>query len=221
MSNQQAPPHDFETSVTYAFALDGSKHQLFPDLLEEELFAIGRITVGFAYLENLILLDIVGTAAKRRIDVPQDAFSISFKKRLRLWRKFIHKYRRGKPRERLLAIAQRISDCQQARNRITHGLWYWDYGTPDSATATSIKPSFQFTEHFDFKKLLKVGDKIAEINFELSYPGGKKEAWKSLAQRGFAMSRSFPHIARGKPLPASLVRERELVVPSKTRPWEP
>lgn len=120
----------------------------------------------------------------------------------------------------MLAIAQRISNCQQARNRITHGLWYWDYVTPDGATATSIKPSFQFTEHFDFEKLLKLGDEIAEINFGLSYPTGKMEAWKSLAQRGIGISRSFAHIAAGKPLPPSLVRERDSVVPSKTHPWE-
>lgn len=73
MSNQQTPAQDFETSVKVEFTLDGSNHKLFPDLLEEELFAIGRITVGFAYLENLILRDTVETVAKKRIDLPQDA----------------------------------------------------------------------------------------------------------------------------------------------------
>lgn len=211
---------DFFTSVSLEFNLQNNRHALFPDLLEEELFAIGRVTVGFAYLESLILADTARMADARCVELPDDALSTSFKRRMRAWRKFIKKYRRGKPRERLIKIANRISACQTTRNRITHGLWSWDYGNPDRSTATTLRPSFQFTEHFDFRKLMAVGDQIGEINFELSYPMGKRQARAALAQRGFRMSRSFAHIATGKELPPSLVRERKALVPSTTRPWE-
>jgi len=102
----------------------------------------------------------------------------------------------------LLKLVSRIANVQATRNRITHGLLDWEYATPDRVRASTFKPSFEFAEHFDFRKLLKLSDTIGEINFELTYPKGKTQAWKAVGEemqaQGFSMSRDFALMITGK-----------------------
>jgi hypothetical protein len=191
----------FSRRVNIVFNLAGEKNQLIPDLSDEEMFAIGRVMVSWAYLEHAILDDCVRMADAHRTTVPDGAFVVALKPRLRVWREMITKFRRGKPREHLLKTISRIENAQSARNRITHGLWSWEYSSPERITAKSYKPRFGFNQHFDFMKLMKLGDVLGEINFELRYPKGETEAMKSLAARPLGMSRDFALIMMGKGKP--------------------
>ena len=159
----------FSRNVTVVFNFDrGGKCALFPDISDEEIFAIGRVTVSWALLEHAILDDCARMAAARRVAIPEGAFKVALKPRLRVWREMITKYRKGKPRELMLKIVSRVANAQRSRNQITHGLWSWDYNTVDRITAKSYKPNFGFTQSFDFQKLVKLSETLGQINFELA-----------------------------------------------------
>jgi hypothetical protein len=214
-----------DPSLQFMFAVRGRKHGLYPDLMEEELFAIGRVTVGFALLEHTLLVDSISMLRRLKIkDIPPDVLTVSFDRRLSAWVKCAKRARKGVYLKKCLAIADKIKKLQRTRNRITHGLWTWDYAAPGKSTAATFKPKFEFTESFDYKRLIKVSDEIANINFQISYPRGKKQAWhavaRSVAETGFSMSRDFAMEMKGEKLPPSLQRRKEAVVPSISKPWE-
>jgi hypothetical protein len=191
----------FETNVKVHFHLQDGKHckdKVFPDISDEEMFAIGRVTVSWAYLEHAILDDCLQMADAHRVPLSPDAFVVPLKPRLRVWRDLIKKYRKGKRRDRLLKIISSIENAQRSRNQITHGLWNWEYSSADRVTAKSYKPRFEFTQPFDFTKLLKLSDTLGEINFELMYPKGRIQAMKALAARPNRVSREFALMMTGK-----------------------
>jgi hypothetical protein len=215
-----------DPSIKIELHINDRKHAIYPDLIDEELFAIGRVTAGFAYLEHALLIDSLQLLKRGQIsEIPEAILGVSFDRRLKEWRELVRKYRRGSMQARQLKIATRIKALQKDRNRITHGLWSWEYATPAKVTASTFKPSFKFTESFDFEKLLKLSDAIAEVNFQLSLPRGKAQAHRSLAaarsKQGFSISRGFALQMTGQPLPLSLQRELDSVIPSKTKPWLP
>lgn len=187
-----------ETNVKVHFHVQGGKDKVFPDISDEEMFAIGRVTVSWAYLEHAILDDCLQIADAHRVSLSPDAFGVPLKPRLRVWRDLIKKYRKGERRDRLLKIISSIENAQRSRNQITHGLWSWEYGRADRVTAKSYKPRFEFTQPFDFTKLLKLSDTLGEINFELMYPKGRIQAMKALAARPIGMSREFALMMTGK-----------------------
>jgi len=48
-------------------------------------------------------------AGALHVDIPEEAFVVALKPRLRVWREMITKYRRGKPREHLLKIISKLA----------------------------------------------------------------------------------------------------------------
>lgn len=212
-----------DPSYQIHFQVRGNKHKLFPDLIEEELFAIGRVTASFAFLEHALLMDSFAIIDRYRVKpFPEKILVVSFDQRLEAWRRLVRDYRRGKTREKMLKIAKRIRRLQKDRNRITHGLWSWEYNSPGTATASTFKPKFEFIESFDFRKLLVVSEELGEINFALLYQRGKAQAWKSVIRdrqkTGFNMSRSFAMMVTGSELPPSIQREWDSVVPPTNKP---
>jgi hypothetical protein len=211
-----------DPTIEILFRVRGNKHQVFPNLIEDELLAIGRVTVSFAYLEHALLIDTLGMVVRHKISpVPEDMVVVSFDRRLTVWKKLVSKYRRGRARAKMLKIATRIRKLQRDRNRITHGLWSWEYESPGRITASTFKPKFEFTEPFDHKKLLAVSDAIGEINFSLTFPRGKAQAWKSMLRNrtksGAYMSRDFAMVASGKEVPPSIQRKWAGAMPPKPK----
>lgn len=123
----------------------------------------------------------------------------------------------------MLRIAKRIKQLQKDRNRITHGLWSWEYSSPGTVTASTFKPNFEFAEPFDFKKLLTVSEALGEINFSLTYQKGKAQAWQSVfrdrQQTGFCMSRDFAMMISREEMPPSMRRAQENIVLSQDTAW--
>jgi hypothetical protein len=61
--------------------------------------------------------------------------------------------------------------------------------------AFSFRPNVEFDVDFDFEGIRQLGDEIGELNFDLIFPGGKEDAWKSFmdlaSEKGTWVSRSF------------------------------
>jgi hypothetical protein len=183
-----------DNQVLIEFSLDGTPDRLLPDLIEREIFAIGYVTCQWAYLEHMVFAVTLQLARQSRVAVPSDAKNKSFSRRLRAWRVLIQRSK-SKRKERLLKLASTIANLESKRHQITHGLWSYEPKSIHRLIAYSFRPTVEFHEPYDADKIMKLGNKIGEINFELTYPGGKREAqknWaKTMSELGSYVSRSW------------------------------
>lgn len=201
-------------------SLKDDRHRVESELAEAEIYAIGYVTVAWAILEHNILAATLGLTHSANIPLPEDATSLSFKKRLRAWRAVIREtVENDEVRSRLIKLANRIGSMERNRHRVTHGLWEWDFSKPDKLKGLSFRTPYHFEEPFDLNKLIRLGERIGEINFQLFYPGGKDQAWdewaEDVAQHGAYVSREFALLLAGKeivnphlPLPSPPKRKK-------------
>ena len=180
----------------FLISLIDDRHRFESDLTEAEIYAIGYMTVAWAILEHTILTITLDLADKANIPPPEDATSLSFKKRLRAWRAIIREtVENEEARSKLIKLANRIGSIERSRHRVTHGLWEWDFSKPDKLKGLSFRTPYHFEEPFDLNKLIRLGERIGEINFQLFYPGGKDQALEEMAegaaQPGGLVSREF------------------------------
>jgi hypothetical protein len=73
------------------------------------------------------------------------------------------------------------ANLEQKRHKIAHALWSWEDHDPQTMRAFSFRPNVEFDVDFDFDGLILLGQKIGHLNFQLIFPGGKQDAWKSVA----------------------------------------
>ena len=205
---------------TIIFSPKNTRHRLGTEISMPEFAAIGYVTVSWAQLEHLLLQKTVELADKADVPIPTDATATSFKKRIRALRKLAKEAITGpKTRQKFLNLLTKISSTQRARHRITHGLWDWTPTDPDKLQASSFRPPYEFEEPFDYHKLVKLADRIGELNFQLAYPMGEKQARddvvRSVMQRGGHVSRLGMQLLMGKdisshhPHLASLLERKE------------
>jgi hypothetical protein len=156
--------------------LDGKgRSQVVPELTERELAAIGLVTVQWGQLEHLILTTTNEIAeALNDEQALKDAAHFSMDRRLDLLKRLIKspQFTDAAAIEKLTDVLHRIHRVNVDRQKVSHGVWDWEYQNPYRMIATSKKPKHEFTEPFDFEKLIKIAERIGEINFELHYPGG-------------------------------------------------
>ena len=169
--------------------LETGRRSIYTHLDQDELYAIGLITVQWGYLEHAILIRTIDLAHRKKMPVPKDAFNMAFKKRRRAYRILIETALKTKPiKEARLRVLSRIANLEQRRHQITHGLWDWDHANPDMLKAHSFRQPHDFEQPFSLDKLLNLAEQIAEVNFDLTYPNGFK---KSHYPRLPFVSRSF------------------------------
>ena len=188
---------------TIILAPKDKRHRLGTEISMPEFAAIGYVTVSWAQLEHLLLQKTAELADKADIPIPADATATSFKKRIRALRKLAKEVITGpKTRQKFLNLLTKISSIQRARHRIAHGLWDWMPTDPDKLQASSFRPPYEFEEPFDFHKLVKLAERIGELNFQLAYPKGEKQATddvvRSVMQRGGHVSRLGMQLLMGR-----------------------
>lgn len=150
-----------------------------PVLTEQECAAIGLVTAQWAFLEHLLLLHHVDLVTAANAEIPTDAFNLSFEKRLRAWRLSVEQYTQNdKEKERLLAIHSKISNAEDRRHKVTHGLWEWDRANPEKLTAHSFRPRVEFERKFDRASIIKLAMDIGSISFSIQYPGGAAQFYE-------------------------------------------
>jgi hypothetical protein len=73
-------------------------------------------------------------------------------------------------RTQLLSLATKITNIQNDRHMVTHGLWEWYPSNPVKLRLYSFRPQFYFDTNFDLGRLVKLCDRLGEINHELTHP---------------------------------------------------
>jgi hypothetical protein len=181
--------------VRFSLSLVDNRHRLEPDLEEEELAAIGYVTAQWAHLEHEILASTLALSYENGAAPPAEATNLSFEKRLGVWRKTIERFVTDKKEKaRLLKLVSKAANLLASRHKLAHGLWTWDYTDPKTLRAFSFRPNVHFEADFNAEGIRRLGERIGELSFELSCPGGKMDAYKSMAElasEGRGASRSF------------------------------
>lgn len=166
------------------------------DLDEKELWAIGHVSVQWAYLEHLVYAHTKAIADACKINLPSDALSTSFKRRLTAFLKIIRLCAPENQAERLEKIVSKIANLEQDRHKIVHGLWNYDEKDPDKILASSFRPNFEFEKRFDLAKIDELARRIGAVSFDLTYPNGIDDHYKAL-EESMAEGGTYAHISRG------------------------
>jgi hypothetical protein len=169
--------------VRFNLSLVDNRHRIEPDLEEEELAAIGYVTAQWAHLEHGILASTLVLSYENEAAPPKETTSLTFEKRLGAFRVTIERFVTDKKEKaRLLKLVSKAANLSASRHKLAHGLWTWDYTDPKTLRASSFRPNVQFEVDFNAEGIRRLGERIGELNFELSCPGGKEDAWKSMAE---------------------------------------
>jgi hypothetical protein len=191
---KRAKTHDVYGALRY-FEPKRKNQIAIKEMTDGELFAIGLMTVHWAYLEHAVLLETAKLANRAKFKgLPADATSLSFARRLAAFRTTVSQVvKTRKNRDRLLRLATRISTLEDRRHKITHGLWQWYPSNPDRLQAYSFRPRVEFVErNLSFKKIIDLSRRIAEASYELAFPPTKSRdrdarAWaRAIKEHDFA-----------------------------------
>jgi hypothetical protein len=162
-----------KTILTWQTTTRKPRYGLWTDLLPEELVAIGLVTMQWAHLEHLILLRSKEMADGVSVTLPKDAESLSFAVRLRAWLFLVRETIKDQAKQKkLLSIHGKITQLENKRHKITHGLWSFEMADPLKLTALSTRSPHIFHEPFDVESLHKLAEEISEVNFSLHFPDG-------------------------------------------------
>jgi hypothetical protein len=167
--------------------LDDSPWRTSFDLTENELYAIGLATVHWSYLEWALLVRTKALARRWR-DVPSQAFSRSFSRRLKALRTLAEeRIRDPRRKEALFKLLSRISKCEGHRHRYIHGIWTYNARKPNSLWVV-LNHEERF-EHTTFEKIIKFCEEVGELSFALAHPRSRKDALpnKSYASRSLLL----------------------------------
>jgi hypothetical protein len=170
------------------------------DFTRYEIAAIGVITVQWAYLEHMLLIHTAELVDAADIPFPSDATHLNFKRRLAAWRQVINQTVKDSRRDFLITLANSISVASRDRNKIAHGLWEFYPSAPRKMKVHSFKPPYFFADNFDRERLVRLADRLGEINHSLSYPPRKGLRSLSAEIPHAYMSRQFLLLATGSSL---------------------
>lgn len=171
-------------------------HTVLLEMSDGEIMAIGMMTVQWSYLEHMLLMETARLANRAKFrELPGDATSLAFSRRLGAWRSLVSDtIKTKKVRDRLLRLASKIANLEDKRHKITHGLWEWYPSNPDRLKAYSYRPPVEFVEsNLNFKKIIALAFKIGEASYELTHPPSRssdseyiKSAMRSIKAHGYA-----------------------------------
>jgi hypothetical protein len=184
-------PSKVYSNTWVTIPLRGGLHRLGPDLEEKELAAIGWVTAHWAILEHYLLYQTVEMAGTRGAEPHQDAFNLSFARRLKAWLIEVRLLPDGARRTELEKLHGKIANCENRRHQATHGLWAWEMADPDKLKSFSTRPRVEFEISIDLDGLVKLAKQIGEVNFVLAYPNGIEDFYAEKAAEGGSFSRSF------------------------------
>jgi hypothetical protein len=209
---------NFAETFPHQVVISDDKPALYADISDAEFYAIGKITASWAILEHSMMYAAITLATKhkppptkgfaalpivrkllkfvmpapRPAAIPHNYPTLPFERRLRVFGSVIASIPIGPARTRLENIASRIANVQAERHDFTHGIWDWAASTPTKITVDHVRKNGRRRhKHYDSEAMLKLAERVAQINFELCYPQGLEQFYEAKAQAGGYMSRRF------------------------------
>jgi len=191
------------------------------EMSDGEIFAIGMLTVQWAYLEHVLLLETARLANRAKFKVlPAEANSLAFSRRLSAWRILVRDtIKTKKLRQRLLRLPSKIAALEDRRHKITHGLWEWYPHNPDRLRAYSYRPSVAFDEpNLSFRKIIDTAERVSGASYELSHANPNPTSEQiGRAQLRHARAHAFAYWSR-RGLLEMMKRDHARLVPALATP---
>jgi hypothetical protein len=189
------------------------------DITQDEFYAIGVVTVQWAYLEHALFYRSRAIAKKAKMIMPRDTTDFSFTKRLRAFRQIVNAcIKSTRDREYCLNVASAIGNAEGNRHRITHDLWYYNPKNPEQLWSVKSRPPIQRYEPFNLDKLLAFGERVGKLLFLLIYPpsfGGRTPSDKQFSYVSrhmlLTLAKTSPHTPDRPP---ATPQERKPPLPS-------
>lgn len=172
------------------------------ELSTKELACIGHIIAQWGALEHEIFLQTIATFTKEET-IPKEMNNIKFTGTLNLWHERV--VLRSNNRSTLQKAYQNILKLKDFRDALAHGMWSWNTDNPEKITSRRIKKKEIIEVTFTADDLCDFGEAVAEANFTIRYPGGKRDFLKSMMAHGGFMGRGFAAMVSGSPVAKDLM----------------
>lgn len=179
------------------------------ELDEGEYAAIGRVMVQWAFLEHGIYEMSAGIAEIVGVELPEDARSTSFSRRLRVLRDLVTAHANDAEKARMIGLIDRVANVEQDRHQVAHGTWEWEPEKPDILRASCLRPGKTFEKLYDAKRIHAVADRIAQLSFDFQYPGGWDEAFIDVLTGGDPEAQDVSYFAPSRDLVRRVLKRRE------------
>ena len=134
-----------------------------------ELQAIGRVTTNWAFLEFLILRETRGLATFLEINVPEDAFAVSFRRRRNLWEELTRRASESLPdaAPQMLDCIERAKNLAKDRHRVTHDIFEYDPADENRLKLYPREAMGRFGWPLDAARINKLAMDIGRLNHDL------------------------------------------------------
>jgi len=161
-------------------------------LSDKEVFFIGRIVSQWGAIEHEVFVQCLLTfdrTESEEITLPKAMNNLSFSNVLDLWKERVVDTSNEQHRKVLSQQYERIVEVKDYRNALVHGMWSWSPSEPDVITTTRIRKKDIITTKFKADDLVDFYTQIAQIYFNIKFPGGEEQFIEARMSQGGYISR--------------------------------
>lgn len=174
-----------------------------PQLSHQEVALIGLVAVQWAAMEHEVFNETLATfedEALRGAVLPKEMNNIQFTGVLELWKERVAVKAKTRRHKVLLRQYEEIHRLKPYRDALVHGMWHWSQSDLGALLATRVKKREVITVKFSVDDLAQLSTSIAEINFNIRFPGGIVDLARARTLEGGYMSRRAVAMLSGAPV---------------------
>lgn len=161
-------------------------------LTKQEVGIIGEIVVQWGALEFEVFEQTLMTFGTdiHLSQLPKEMNNLNFSSVLKLWKERVVEQAEGDVKKVLEGIYDKILEIKDIRNAIVHGMW--DFSTTELQTVSTLRVRKDQIIHSVFKDqfLVALYEDIAELNFNIRYPGGLEKFLQEQMSDGFYVNKA-------------------------------
>jgi hypothetical protein len=174
-----------------------------PQLSQREVAMIGLVAVHWAAMEHEVFSQTLATfadEASRGAVLPKEMNNIQFTGVLELWKERVALLAKTRRQKVLLSQYDEIHRLKPYRDALIHGMWHWSESDLGALFTTRVQKRDVITVKFSVDDLAEFSSKIAEVNFNIRFPGGMVDLARTRARDGGYMSRRAVAVFSGAPV---------------------
>lgn len=173
------------------------------ELSDRETFLIGRIIAQWGALEYEVFHQTLRTFdahEDRAISFPRTMNNLQFTGVLEEWKERVVDRADGECGKVLHQQYDEIVALYDYRNALIHGMWEWSSAELHKITTVRVRKNEVIRTHFSADDLEDCFHRVASINFNIRFPGGREAYAEALSKAGGHMSRQFLASVSGSPV---------------------
>lgn len=168
-----------------------SRYAINLELTDRETYLIGQIVAGWGMLEFKIFiqtLDSFGDLDGENNKLPRAMNNLRFSRVLDLWEERVVSHADEDRARFLRDQLEEIRELKPARDALVHGMWRYSKEDVSKIISTRIRNRDFIEFQFSAEDLENFQNRLADINWNITYPGGIEDLAKSRAEEngGFA-----------------------------------